>query len=72
MVRIVRRPDGEVVIDETDKMPGRGAYLCRNRQCWLAALEKRRIGHALKSTLTDQEYAQIETFASQFADSEAT
>ena len=29
LIRIVRTPDGNFVIDETRKTPGRGAYLCR-------------------------------------------
>ena len=38
LIRIVRTPDGNFVIDETGKTPGRGAYLCKNKAC----LEKQR------------------------------
>ena len=30
LIRIVRKPDGEVVLDLTGKANGRGAYLCRS------------------------------------------
>ena len=30
MIRIVRTPEGDVLIDETGKKNGRGAYVCRN------------------------------------------
>ncbi|MFL7812388.1 MAG: RNase P modulator RnpM [Anaerolineales bacterium] len=33
LVRIVRTPQG-VVVDETGKMPGRGAYLHSDPECW--------------------------------------
>lgn len=33
LVRIVRTPQG-VVVDETGKMPGRGAYLHSDPLCW--------------------------------------
>lgn len=70
LVRIVRRPDGEIAIDARGKMPGRGAYLCATRTCWFRALEQRRLGPALRTTLTDEQYAQLEAFASQLPDAE--
>lgn len=47
-VRIVRRPDGRVVVDPTGKTPGRGAYLHASRACWENALKRGSIGRALK------------------------
>lgn len=32
-VRIVRSKEGELSVDLTGKKPGRGAYLCRSREC---------------------------------------
>ena len=63
MVRIVRTPDDGVEIDETGKMSGRGAYLCRRQECWDIALKKDRLRHALKTSLTDEERATLEEFA---------
>lgn len=34
LIRLVRRPDGSVAVDETGRLPGRGAYLCRKAECW--------------------------------------
>ena len=68
LVRIVRMPDGKIAIDPTGKVAGRGAYLCPNRQCWLAALRKKRIGHTLRTSLAGEERAQIEEYASQLPD----
>ena len=33
LVRVVRSPAGEIALDVTGKMPGRGAYLCRRAAC---------------------------------------
>ncbi|MFQ6117758.1 MAG: RNase P modulator RnpM [Candidatus Bipolaricaulia bacterium] len=63
MVRIVRTPDRKVEIDETGKRSGRGAYLCRRQKCWEIALQKDRLEHALKTSLTDEERAAFEEFA---------
>ena len=41
LVRAVRSPDGEITLDFRGKMPGRGAYVCRNAAC-LARVQKMR------------------------------
>lgn len=66
LVRLVRTPAGEMIVDATGKVAGRGAYLCPNRRCWLTALQRRRIGQALKIELTDADRAQIEARAREF------
>ncbi len=53
LVRIVRTPEGEILVDETGKLNGRGAYLCRQRVCWEAALARKRLEQTLNVTLTD-------------------
>ncbi len=51
LVRIVRSPQGTIEIDEKGKAAGRGAYLCRNLECWEMALATGRLDHALKAKL---------------------
>ena len=68
LTRIVRRPDGEVAIDPTGKVSGRGAYLCSNKKCWLQALEHRSLERALNVALTAQQHETIEAHASQLPD----
>jgi uncharacterized protein len=47
-VRIVRITDAHVEADSTGKKSGRGAYLCRQRECWDEALsEPHRLARAL-------------------------
>ena len=43
LIRIVRTPDGNFVIDETGKTPGRGAYLCKNKACLEKAKKTRKV-----------------------------
>ncbi|MFH1084711.1 MAG: YlxR family protein [Chloroflexota bacterium] len=63
LVRIVRQPDGQIAIDPKGKMAGRGAYLCANRTCWRESLAKGRLGPALRTTLTPEQRALLETYA---------
>ena len=48
LVRIVRRPDGPLVVDGTGRLSGRGAYLCTGAECWAVAARKGPIEHVLK------------------------
>ena len=55
LVRLVRTPEGQLVIDKTGKQNGRGAYLCRQRSCWEAALTGRQLGKALNMEVGERE-----------------
>jgi predicted RNA-binding protein YlxR (DUF448 family) len=59
LIRVVRTPDGEVMIDPTGKAKGRGAYLCRNSTCWDKGLEHGRIARALKVNPSVEELAKL-------------
>ena len=47
--RIVRTPDGRVVVDPTGRLPGRGAYVCEQDACLTLAITKGALGRALKT-----------------------
>ena len=53
LIRVVRRPDGEVSLDPSGKMPGRGAYLCGAKECLTAALKANKLGRALKCEIPE-------------------
>ena len=46
MQRIVKTADGIVNIDMTGKMPGRGAYVCKDAECVKSAKKQKRIEKA--------------------------
>lgn len=48
LVRVVRDADGRVAVDETGRRNGRGAYLCRDPQCWANAVKRKAIERALR------------------------
>jgi len=48
LVRLVRGPDGVVVVDRTAAAPGRGAYVCAERQCVEEALKRGRLARAFR------------------------
>ena len=63
LVRLVCTPEGELVVDETGKRNGRGAYLCPDKACWEAALRGGQLAKALKTKIGEQEMQMLREFA---------
>lgn len=61
LIRIVRTTEG-VLVDETGKLAGRGAYLHDQKSCWVIGL-KGALAKALKTELTRDEYEYLSIFA---------
>jgi len=66
LVRVGRTAEG-VVIDESGKGPGRGAYVCRNRGCLENARLHARLAHALRTPLGPADRARIAAFVASLA-----
>ena len=49
--RVVRTPTGEVVLDPTGRLAGRGAYVCRDTECLTLAITKGALARALETPL---------------------
>jgi predicted RNA-binding protein YlxR (DUF448 family) len=53
-MRIVRAPAGEVILDESGRAAGRGAYVCRTPDCLDRSIAKGALSRALKTPLPDE------------------
>ena len=62
LLRVVRTPDGHVLMDATGKKSGRGAYLCARLSCWQEALKKKRLEQEFELTLSDEDRAGLDAF----------
>lgn len=51
LLRVVRMADGEVRLDPSGKLPGRGAYLCGKKDCLKLAIKHKKISRALRCEL---------------------
>lgn len=60
LIRVVRTPEGEVVLDLVGKRSGRGAYLCRNTACLKRARKSGRIASSLECVIPDGVYDRME------------
>ena len=54
LIRIVRTPEGETVLDSTGKRSGRGAYICRRVECLRRAIRQKQLERQLEITLTPE------------------
>jgi len=60
LIRIVRSPDGEIMVDSTGKKSGRGAYICPDPQCFNKAVKSKSIHKALEHDIPAEVLASIE------------
>lgn len=60
LVRVVKSPDGTILLDATGKQNGRGAYLCRNAACLQKAQKNRSLARSLDIPIPDEIYAELE------------
>lgn len=60
LVRVVKTPEQEIVIDPTGKKSGRGAYLCNTMQCFSLAQKNHGLERALKGKISAEIYEQLE------------
>ena len=54
LIRIVRTPEGEVIIDETSKANGRGAYLKKDKQVFEKAKKSKILNRHLEIDVPDE------------------
>ena len=60
MLRVVRSPAGEISLDFSGRLPGRGAYICSSEAC-VKLLGKRNLLHkAFSADVPDDVYRRIE------------
>ena len=59
MVRIIRDSAGNVMIDESQRKNGRGAYLCRSASCVEQAMKRRGLERTLKCSVNQTVYESL-------------
>lgn len=56
LVRVVKTPEGEIKLDLTGKLNGRGAYICKSTECLKKAQKSNAIGRALDTNVSAEIY----------------
>lgn len=59
LIRVVRTPEGEVIIDETGKANGRGAYLKKDKEVFLKAKKNKILNRQLEVEVPDKVFEDL-------------
>lgn len=56
LIRVVKTPEEEIVLDVTGKKSGRGAYVCPDSECLKKARKSRALERAFSLSIPDEVY----------------
>lgn len=60
MMRILKTVDDQICLDVTGKKNGRGAYVCRNRECLAMARKNKGLERSFKMSIPNAVYDTLE------------
>lgn len=61
LVRIVKNKDNEVKVDLTGKLNGRGAYICKDTNCFELARKSNKIAKNLEIKISEEIYEELKS-----------
>ena len=59
MMRVLRTPEGEILMDATGRKNGRGAYLCYDAACLEKAIKNKGLERSLKVSISQEVYQEL-------------
>ena len=48
LIRVVKTPEGDMILDRSGRVNGRGAYICPNRECLEKAIKNKGLNRSFK------------------------
>ena len=60
MMRVIKTPEGEIVLDVTGKKNGRGAYLCQQEECLQKAMKNKGLERSFKMSIDQAIYEKLQ------------
>ena len=59
LLRIVRNKEGQIFVDKTGKANGRGAYVCKSKECFQKLCKQKSLNKAFKCEVSQEIYQKI-------------
>ena len=59
LIRVVRNADKEIIVDETGKVNGRGAYVCKSENCIDQIIKTRKLSRTFQIEVPDEVYTKL-------------
>lgn len=67
LLRLARLPDGSIALDQRQRLPGRGAYVCPTRACGELLKKKKGLHHGFRQPVAMEVYEVIIAFLREHA-----
>lgn len=62
LLRIVKNKEEGILIDETGKKNGRGAYLCKDQACIERAIKTNKLNRVFKEKISEEFYEELKAY----------
>ena len=59
MIRVLKTPEDEIILDTTGRANGRGAYICTSADCLAKAIKNKGLERSLKSQIPEDVSARL-------------
>ena len=59
MIRVLKTPEDEIILDTTGRANGRGAYICNSAECLGKAIKNKGLERSLKSQIPEEVSARL-------------
>ena len=59
MIRVLKTPEDEIILDTTGRANGRGAYVCNSADCLAKAIKNKGLERSLKSQIPEDVSARL-------------
>ena len=60
MMRVLKTPEGEITLDLSGRKNGRGAYLCKSKECLQKAQKNKGLDRSFKMSIPNEVYDSLE------------
>ena len=67
LIRVIKTPEEEIILDATGRKNGRGAYMCANMECLRTAMKRKGLERSLKVAIPQDVYDSLEQEMSKIA-----
>ena len=67
LLRVIKTPEEEIVLDVTGRKNGRGAYICASMDCLKVARQRKGLERSLKVAIPTEVYESLEQEMSRIA-----
>ena len=70
LIRVVKSKEGKISLDFNGRLPGRGAYICKDTECLARAIKSKALERAFSCAISPEVYAHLQSSLSEGKDEE--